>query len=68
MIQGCPYLPGDKRIQSGLRTDAEVLILVGLGNLIRYSILTSGVKGRIAVSSLVRLIGVKHNEDQCVHD
>eukprot|EP00959_Pyramimonas_sp_CCMP1952_P359503 7528005-Pyramimonas_sp.AAC.1 len=25
---GCPYLPGDNRIQSGLRVDSEVLIKV----------------------------------------
>eukprot|EP00959_Pyramimonas_sp_CCMP1952_P334588 7006751-Pyramimonas_sp.AAC.2 len=57
MVQGCPYVPGDKHIQSGLRVDAEVLILVSLKNLIRDGIqvwrsandiiMTSGVQGRI---------------------
>eukprot|EP00959_Pyramimonas_sp_CCMP1952_P331926 6950427-Pyramimonas_sp.AAC.1 len=78
MIHGCPYLLGDGRIQSGLRMDSEVLIPVRLQNLIRDRIpvwrsanginLTSGVRGRIPVSSLVQLIGIKRSRDRCVHD
>eukprot|EP00959_Pyramimonas_sp_CCMP1952_P149283 3123554-Pyramimonas_sp.AAC.1 len=26
-IHGCSYLPGDNRIQSGLRVDSEVLVM-----------------------------------------
>eukprot|EP00959_Pyramimonas_sp_CCMP1952_P411550 8624058-Pyramimonas_sp.AAC.1 len=71
MIHGCPYLPGDGRIQSGLRVDSEGLILVSLKNLFRDNapvcrsandiIMTSGVNGRIPVSSLVQLIGIQHS-------
>eukprot|EP00959_Pyramimonas_sp_CCMP1952_P468915 9494043-Pyramimonas_sp.AAC.1 len=75
MIHGCPYLPGDKRIQLGLRADNEVMALVGPENLIRDVcpvwrsavdiIMTSGVQGRIAVSSLVQVSGVKRSGGEC---
>eukprot|EP00959_Pyramimonas_sp_CCMP1952_P411809 8629585-Pyramimonas_sp.AAC.1 len=36
-VHACPYLPGNNRIQSGLRVDSEVLIMVSLKNLPRDS-------------------------------
>ena len=29
-VHGCPYLPGDERIQAGIRHTAEVLVFVGM--------------------------------------
>eukprot|EP00959_Pyramimonas_sp_CCMP1952_P107022 2236945-Pyramimonas_sp.AAC.1 len=37
-VHGCSYLPGDNRIQYGLRMDSEVLVMVCLKNLIRSKI------------------------------
>eukprot|EP00959_Pyramimonas_sp_CCMP1952_P180115 3766718-Pyramimonas_sp.AAC.1 len=34
-VHACPYVPGDNRIQFGLRVDFEVLIMVRLKNLLR---------------------------------
>eukprot|EP00959_Pyramimonas_sp_CCMP1952_P287104 6004035-Pyramimonas_sp.AAC.1 len=39
MMHGCPCLPGDRRIQSGLRMESEVLIMVSLNNLLRDDLL-----------------------------
>jgi len=70
MIHGCPYLPGDARIQSGLRPDSEVIIMISLKELLRNNIrvwrsandivMTSGAQGRIPVSMFVQIIGVKN--------
>eukprot|EP00959_Pyramimonas_sp_CCMP1952_P440136 9214524-Pyramimonas_sp.AAC.1 len=38
LVHGCPYLPGGSRIQSGLRMDSEVLVIVSMKNLIRDNI------------------------------
>eukprot|EP00959_Pyramimonas_sp_CCMP1952_P097317 2034426-Pyramimonas_sp.AAC.1 len=67
----------EKRIQSGQRADTEAMVLVRRGNLIRDGIpvwrsasdmiMTSGVKGRIPVSSLVKFIGIKHRGER-VHN
>eukprot|EP00959_Pyramimonas_sp_CCMP1952_P068711 1434190-Pyramimonas_sp.AAC.1 len=65
---GCPYLPGDSKIQSGLRMDSEVLIMASLKNLIRDNIpvwrsandivMTAGRHGRIPPTHIVQLIGI----------
>eukprot|EP00959_Pyramimonas_sp_CCMP1952_P242747 5074291-Pyramimonas_sp.AAC.1 len=65
-VHGCPYLPGDNRIQSGLRVDSEVLVMVSLKNLLRDNaliwhsandiIMSAGRDGRIPPTHIVKLI------------
>ena len=76
-IHGCPYLPGDDRIHSGLRPDSEVILMISLSTLIRDGykvwrsandiVMTSGAQGRIPVDSIIQMIGVKHHPD-CKYD
>eukprot|EP00959_Pyramimonas_sp_CCMP1952_P173580 3627139-Pyramimonas_sp.AAC.1 len=70
-VRGCPHFPGDNRIQSGLRMDSEVLILISLKNLIRDKIqvwrsandivMTAGREGRIPPTHIVQLVGILPN-------
>eukprot|EP00959_Pyramimonas_sp_CCMP1952_P429533 8995724-Pyramimonas_sp.AAC.1 len=70
-VHGCPYLPGDNRIQSGLLMDLEALILVSLKNLIRDNIpvwrpandivMTAGRNGRIPPTHIAQSIGILPN-------
>eukprot|EP00959_Pyramimonas_sp_CCMP1952_P444897 9315866-Pyramimonas_sp.AAC.1 len=71
-VHACPYLPGDNRIQSGLRVDSDVLIMVSLKNLLRVSmpiwrsandiIMSAGRNGRIPPTHIVQLIGILPND------
>ena len=70
-IHGCPYLPGDDRIQSGLRPDSEVILMISVSQLVRDKIpvwrsandivMTKGQQGRIPVGYIIQMIGIKHN-------
>ena len=70
-IHGCPYLPGDDRIQSGLRQESEVILMISVSQLIRDHVkvwrsandivMTSGINGRRPVSYIMQMIGVKHD-------
>eukprot|EP00959_Pyramimonas_sp_CCMP1952_P101506 2123484-Pyramimonas_sp.AAC.1 len=75
MIRGCPCFPGEWRIQSGLRMESEVLILVSLRNLLRDDILAwrsandiimaAGIRGRISPGHMVQFVGIEPNSVQC---
>eukprot|EP00959_Pyramimonas_sp_CCMP1952_P086523 1809829-Pyramimonas_sp.AAC.1 len=67
-LHGCPCLPGDNRIQTGLRIDPEVLVMAGTKNLSRDNtpiwrsandiVMTAGWNGRIPPTHIVQLIGI----------
>eukprot|EP00959_Pyramimonas_sp_CCMP1952_P200954 4202842-Pyramimonas_sp.AAC.1 len=71
-VHACPYLPGDNRIQSGLRVDSEVFMLVSMNNLCRDNmaiwrsandiIMSAGLCGRIPATHIVQLIGILPND------
>eukprot|EP00959_Pyramimonas_sp_CCMP1952_P077223 1614207-Pyramimonas_sp.AAC.1 len=73
-VHACSYLLGDNKIQSGLRVDSEVLIMVSLKNLFRDNmaiwrsandmIMSAGRNGRIPPTHIAQLIGVLPN-DKC---
>eukprot|EP00959_Pyramimonas_sp_CCMP1952_P204434 4275223-Pyramimonas_sp.AAC.1 len=70
-VHAWPYLPGDSRIQSGLRVDSEVLCVVCWKNLLRNSvpiwrsandiITSAGRIGSIPPTHIVQLIGILPN-------
>ena len=68
-IHGCLFLPGDLRIRSGIRHDAEVLIFVSVKGLLTAGmriwrsandiILTSGDAGRIHPACIIQMVGLQ---------
>eukprot|EP00959_Pyramimonas_sp_CCMP1952_P404918 8486367-Pyramimonas_sp.AAC.1 len=75
LVHGCPYLLGNNRIQSGLRVDFNVLILISLKNLLRDRVAVwrsatdfikmAGRSGVLPPTHIVQLIGILPNSDQC---
>ena len=68
-VHGCPYLPGDKRILSGIRPDSDCIIFVSLKSLLQQGhrvwrsandiILTSGFCGRIHPRCIMQITGLR---------
>eukprot|EP00959_Pyramimonas_sp_CCMP1952_P059686 1246618-Pyramimonas_sp.AAC.2 len=75
MIHGCPCLPGDGRIPSGLRIESGDLVMVSLKHFLRDTIpiwrsanMAPGIDGRTLPSHIVQLIGIRPDSDQCKGD